>query len=239
MFFVGCGIKKPPKPPPYPHVQVKRLGDIVYVLTPDKDVVVEGFERKKGFWYKVSGEKFCFKVSHKRGRTALRCVEDAPEEKPDVEVRILKEKVFIKAKGFRRYRIYRAEEIPLPPHMLEFEGETYVRRDLREVKLAITGVVNGSETEPVFVRIPPVEPPSPEPPQDLSYTVRNGKIVLFWRGEEEIRYLVYRNNTLLTEKPIRTNLFIDNLPPPGTVYRVVAVNRFGVRSKPAEIVYRP
>ncbi len=239
MFSGGCGIKKPPKPPPYPEFQVKRIGDLVYVITSDREVVVEGFVKGEGFWYRREAGKFCFKVSHRRGRSVLSCVEGKVSGMPEVEMRVLDDRVVITARGFKSYRVYPVKEMLIPKEVGGFENKIVLKRGYKMKRYGITGVVRGAETEPVIVEVPPLEPPVPEPPRDLSYTVRGKRIFIFWKGEEEVSYLVYRGDKLLTPRPIRANIFVDEIPPPGTIYRVVAVNRFGKRSKPAVIVYRP
>ncbi|MDQ7038468.1 MAG: hypothetical protein Q9N26_04640 [Aquificota bacterium] len=239
MFLESCGVKKPPKPPPYPEFQVKRIGDLVYVIPKGREVVVKGFVKGEGFWYRKEEGRFCFKVSHRRGRSVLSCVEGKVTGKPEVEVRVLEDRVVIRARGFEGYRVYPVMDELIPIEVARFRNETTLRREHTLRRYGITGVVRGAETEPVIVEVPPLEPPVPDPPEDLSYTVRGNRIVIFWRWEEGVSYLVYRGDKLLTEKPIKTNVFVDDLPPRVTVYRVVAVNRFGKRSRPAVIVYRP
>jgi hypothetical protein len=239
MFSGGCGIKKPPKPPPYPEFQVKRIGDLVYVITADENVVVEGFEKGRGFWFTRREEKFCFKVSHRRGKTVLRCVGASPRGRPRVQVDLREDRVLIRAKGFGLYRIYPVGETLIPVQVAEFRDTLILKRERRTRRFGITGVLRNAETEPVLVEVPPLEPPAPEPPEDLSYTVRGNRIILFWRGGEGLRYLVYRNGSLVTREPIRANVFVDRLPTSETVYEVVAINRFGKRSEPAVILYRP
>ena len=238
-FSEGCGIKKPPKPPPRPEFQVRRIGDLVYVIPTDGNVVVEGFERAKGFWVLRREERFCFKVSHVKGKSVLQCVEEAPKGRPEAKVEVLRDRVVVRLKGFRSYRVYPVKDDLIPVPVMESNGEVVLRRSHVARRFGITGVVDGVETEPLFVEVPPVETERPEKPKDLKYTVKGNRIVIFWRGEEGMRYLVYRNDTLLTEEPILVNVFVDRLPEPGTVYRVISVNDEGVRSEPAQIVYRP
>ena len=235
----ACGIKRPPKPPPYPEFQVRRIGGYVYLLTQDRDVVPEGFEKLGNFWVVKRQERFCFEVSHRRGRSVMRCVEEAPKGKPKVKIEVYEERVLLRLKGYKLYRVYRFEGYLVPVPVAESKGTVTLRRGEKRKVFAVTGVMGNRETEPVLIEVPPLQLPKPKPPEDLSYTVRGKRIVLFWRGEEGLKYLVYRNGELLTSEPIISNVFIDKLPPPGTVYRVVSVDERGERSEPAEIVYRP
>ena len=236
----SCGIKRDPKPPPLPDFDLYRIGSYIYLVPRSGEITPEGFRRKDFYFVREESGRVCFTVRQRGGKEVLRCVGEAVKLKPGVEVRIEPERVLILGRQGGRFRLYpyRGELIPKP--VAEFGERTELKRDFRERVYALTEVIGSVESEPLLIRVPPLEPPAPPKPEHLRITVRDGKLYLYWWVEGEVEgFLVFRNGQLLTGEPIRSNVFIDDLPEGEVVYRVISVNRFGKRSQPAVIRYRP
>lgn len=212
----------------------------MYVVPKNNDISVEGFFRKKGFFLKKEEKAFCFKVKHLKGKKLNVCVPNAYSGKPNVKVEITPEKVILHLEKGKTYRLYPYKEGIVPYPLGEFQKTVIIGRDFKEKIYALTEVFEDFESQPFVIRIPPKEAPVPPKPQDLSYVVRGGKIYLYWRAKEEAEgFLVYRNGKLLTEKPIRGNVFVEDLPTEEALYEVISVNRFGKKSSPAIVRYSP
>lgn len=238
--ILGCGIKKSPKPLPLPNYEVKRIGSKVYVIAPVSEVEVKGFEVVNGFFVKEHPDRFCFRIRRLGGREVFHCVNRAKEGKPSVKVSFEGKKATLMFEEEGTYRIYPVKEHLIPKKVKEFKGRVLVmERTFENRTYAVTKVEGSVESEPAVVNIPPLQPPRPEPPEDVSLVVREGRLYLYWWGGEDNRYLVYRNGRLLTQEPIIRNVFVDDVPQTETVYEVVSVNKFGVRSEPARIIYKP
>ena len=239
--ILSCGIKKPPKPVLPPKYELKRIGSKVFLIPKTKALKAEGFVPVNGLLLKEDPSRFCFKVSGPQGKEVLSCVEEAVKVRPKAEAKVVEDKVEVLMADKGTYRVYAykgGELVPKP--VMEFSGNRIeLKRDYKEKIFGITKVIGKVESEPVVVKIPPLEPPEPEPPEDLRYIVRGGKLYIYWSGGDDLSFLVYRNGKLLTSEPIVRNYFVDKLPEAETVYEVVSVNRLGGKSKPVRIVYRP
>lgn len=236
----SCGIKRDPKPPPLPDFELYRIGSYLYLVPLKGEILVEGFQRKDFYFVREEPGRLCFTVRRKGGREVLRCVEEAVRETPRVEIRIEPERVLILPREEGRFRLYPYREELIPKPVAEFGEKAELRREFRERIYALTRVIGPVESAPLLVRVPPREPPAPPKPEHLRITVRDSKLYLYWWVEGEVEgFLVFRNEQLLTEEPIRSNVFVDDLPEGEVVYRVISINRFGKKSQPAEIRYRP
>ncbi len=242
LIFLSCGIKKEPKPLPFPDYRVYRIGEYVYVVPKIEGIYIDDFERKEEFFRKKESENFCFTVAHVKGKRVNVCVDRATSVKLRPETLITKDEVVVRFQREGLYRVYpfRGELIPTP--LREIRGkEVSFKRTYNLQVYAVTRVIGSVETSPVIVEVPPKKPPKPEKPEDVSYSLRGGKIYIYWRSEDEsvIGFLVYKNGKLLTEKPITQNLIADEVPREKAIYRIISVNRFGVKSDPAILIYKP
>ena len=237
----SCGIKKPPKPIPPPQYELKRIGSNVFLIPKTQGLKAEGFVPLDGFLVREDPSRFCFKVSSPQSKKVLVCIEEAVSVRPRFELQIKKDRLVVRMEEEGRYRVYPYRDGKLvPTPLMEVEGGSIeLKRDYKKKVFGITKVVGKVESEPVVVKVPPLKPPEPDPPRDLRYIIRGGKIYIYWWGGEDLRFLVYRNRRLLTPEPIVRNYFVDKLPESEAIYEIVSVNRFGGRSKPARIVYRP
>jgi len=234
----SCGVKRDPQPLPLPEFDLLRIGSRIYVVPRKGEILPEGFERRDSFFIRQEAGRVCFTVRRLEGGKVLSCVQEAVREKPKLEVRVESERVLVLSKGRFRVYPYRGELVPRP--LKEFTDSLVLERGFEEKVYAVTQITGSVESPPVLIRVPPKEPPTPPPPKDLSFAVRGGKIYIYWRSEGEVEgFLVYRNGRLLTQKPVKSHVFAENLPAGEAVYEVVSVNRFGRKSKPATIHYRP
>lgn len=239
----GCGIKKDPVPLPKPDFEIKRIGEKVYLI-PGKDVVkAEGFLRKGRYFFRIDSKAFCFKVYHRLGRSVRACVDEALRDSPEITQEITEEGLKLNLSGFVRYRIYSVAsggEL-IPERSKEVRKQSvFLPRRFKDYEIAVTGVLGSVESDPVYIRIPSREPPTPIPPEDVRIIKKEGKVVLYWsHPEDEVLFEVYRNGALLTPSPIRVMVFSEDDPGKPTVYEIVAVNRFGKKSLPARVFYRP
>jgi len=237
---LSCGVKKDPEPLPLPRFDLYRIGSYVYLVPREGEIVAEGFEKRDSYLVRREEGSFCFRVKRRGGRELMRCVAEAVLSVPEVEVRVEPEGVRLLTPRGRRFRLYPYRDRPIPPPMREFSGELLLGREPEERVYALTEVLGSVESAPLTVRVPPAEPPEPPPPRDVRYTVRGERLYLYWWAEEGAEgFLIYRDGRLLTERPIRSHVFVDDLPEGEVVYEIVSVNRFGKKSKPAVLRYRP
>lgn len=239
----GCGIKKEPVPIPKPSYEIKRIGEKVYLI-PDKDVVkAEGFVKKGKYFIRIDSKAFCFRVYHRLGRSQRSCVDEAFRDLPRIVREISEDELALKLFGFDHYRIYRVSEEGqlIPDSFMEIKKQTtFLNRRFSDYVVAVTGVRGSVESDPVFIKVPSKEPPTPVPPQEVKTVLKGQKIVLYWtHTDEDVVFEVYRNGVLLTPRPIRVTVFSERAPDKPAVYEIVAVNRFGKKSLPARIFYRP
>jgi len=85
-FLYSCGIKASTQPLQPPIVEIKRLGEVVYLRSLEGEVIPEGFERKEVGWVKKSSQSFCFKVKRLEGKSSNQCVGGLLEQEPTVKI---------------------------------------------------------------------------------------------------------------------------------------------------------
>lgn len=236
-----CGIKKDPKPLPLPEFDLRRIGTYVYLIPKEKGVRAEGFYRQGNFMYRVEEKNFCFRVWKENGRERNVCVEEAYTYRPKAELLLEEDRLILRFRRSGRYRIYPYTDRLVPKPIKEFEGsEVFLPREYSTRRYAITEVKGPVESEPLVVEVPPKIPPKSQKPKEVSYVKRGGKIYIYWSMQENVEgYLVYRNGKLLTPKPIIQNIFVDEEPKKLTRYEIISVNKFGVKSEPAILIYKP
>lgn len=238
--LLSCGIKTDVEPLPKPKYKVLRVGDWVYIIPEDKKVIPEGFRKEGNFFVRKERGRFCFRVRHVEGKEETRCVREASSEKPRARLKVEgdKLKVLMEEEGIYRVYPYRDPLIPSPIEETE-SGLIILSRKYKPYKVAITKVVDGIESDPIIVEVPALKPPAPPPPKGVKILKKAGKIYIYWWAEENMKYMVYRNGEPLTKEPTHATIVSDDIPKQETTYEVVAINEFGVKSKPTRITYKP
>ncbi len=243
LLFLSCGIKKEPSPPPVPKFKIHRIGSHVYVIPLSKEIVLEGFRSVDGYYIKETPSRFCFIVKHIRGRELLQCVEEARSQKISSRILIKEDEVILKFDEEGTYRVYPYKKMLVPKILKEVRGNVIrFKREYKEKIFAITKVINSVESEPLIVKVPPRALPRPPKPEKVSYAVRENNLFIYWwldNDEDVVGFLIYRDGELLTEKAQGSNVYVDRLPRKKTVYEIFSVNRFGIKSEPAVLIYSP
>lgn len=243
LFFTGCGIKKPPSPLPEPRYSVKRIGDVTYVLPRKEGVSAQGFIKKGNYLMRIDGRSFCFRVRHKLGKKRKECVPPAGGEPPEVITEVSEDSVILHLDGYGAYRIYPLDDegFVVPKPIMEVKDKrASIERKFSDYRVAITGVINGSESFPRIIEVIAREPPVPEPPTDPRIVSKKGRIYIYWwHGDEDVSFEVLMDGSLLTPTPIRENVF--SLPDPGreVTFEIRAVNKYGRKSEPVKVNYKP
>ncbi len=238
----ACGIKAPPKPPAPPQVLVKRIGEYIYIKpVGNEKLKVKGFTYENGIFLKKDKSSACFEIKGKES-SSLYCVPPAIEKRPLIVKAYRKFRIHIILKGFKRYRLYKHPiDKPFNPFQesITTGNNAILPPDFSSFCYAITGIEDGIESSPTEVCFKKQTPPIPQTPKNLNFMIYNGKIYIYWEPNEDngytIGYLVYKNDKLLTKKPIHSNVFVDKLPKGFTVFKVEAVGEYGTKSKPAEL----
>lgn len=239
----SCGIKAPPKPPLPPPVDIKRIGDYVYVFPKEKNtqLKVKGFNKLDDFYYKVENKAFCFDVYDKTDDiSGSFCVPKAIDKKPKILKVERNSDIKIYLSGFDTYKIYitsSENSILYPKSFKRVNRNIFKTNNIynKSFCFAITGDLNGFESKPNFVCFKKEAPPKPSPPKGVSFNIYNGKLYIYWDVSKDpnvIGYLIEENSKLITKKPVEGNVFVTKAPRVFTRYSIIAVNRFGEKSEP-------
>ena len=238
--LLSCGIKTDVEPLPKPKYRVLRVGELVYIIPEDKNVIPEGFRKEGNFFVKKERGRFCFRVRHVEGKEETRCVREASSDKPEARVEVEGDHLKLSLEEEGKYRVYPYRDRLIPQPIEEVEGDLItLKRKYEPYKVAITKVENGIESAPIVVDVPALKPPTPTPPKGVKILKKAGKIYIYWWAEENMKYMVYKNGMPLTKEPTQATIVSDEIPAQETTYEVIAINEFGVRSKPARIIYKP
>jgi len=240
--FLSCGVKGDPKPPPEPQFSVKRVGPFVFVI--GEDLLVPGFNRGKGFWYKKEPRPLCFTVKHAYGRSKTACVEGEPPLKPRITLKEEGDKLLLRGEEGVLYRVYPLSgELPLPFPLKEFKGKGYLEKKYKPYKVALSQVVKENlEAGPLYLEVPPKPLPVPPPPEEFGYLEEGDKLYLYWfhpEPEKLAGFNLYEDGKKLNSSPVRGFTYSLKKPSKKTLFEVRAVNAFGVESKGAILLYSP
>jgi len=209
------------------------MGEYVFVI--GKNLEVEGFKKGRDYWYTTKREAFCFQVKRVEGKTKKACVEEAPILLPEVSVKEEEEFLVLAGEEGKLYRVYPySGDHPEPFALQEFKGRGKLKKRYAPYSVALTEVLNGTESSPLVLFVPPKKPPSPPPPEGLSYLLHDGKIVFYWfhpEPERIVGFRLYLNGKPLNEKPLFVFTYELPLTSGRLTFGVSAVNSFGVESK--------
>lgn len=240
LFITGCGIKANPEVPRAPEVDIRRVGERVYVKSLSGDIKVEGFEKEGAYWTVEKREAFCFSVKRIGGKSKRFCVSNATEKVLYLDFFEEEHSVKVIPSGFESYRLYpyREGSVELEKGR-EFVGVLSFERDYWERCYFLTGVVDAkTESSPLSFCIKPKPPPAVEEVRNFEIREGKEKLYLVWSYEGEYKeFVLYENGKELE----RTKGFVFEVPKPkgSTVFRLKVVNPLGFESKGVETVYSP
>lgn len=240
----ACGIKGPPVPPPPPDIALKRIGEYIYIK-PNKNqkIKISGFKYVDGIFVKKDKASSCFEVKDSSTNTSAEyCVPPAIEKKPIIVKAYRRFRIHIFLTGYNTYRLYKHklnEGFNPFGKAITIHNEAILPPDFSAFCYSITGIYYSSESSPSTVCFKRQTPPIPQTPQNANFSIYKNKIYIYWEPNQDdnytIGYLVYKNDKLLTKHPIRSNVFVDNLPKGFTVYKIEAVGMYNTKSKPAKV----
>ncbi len=239
LITLSCGIKADPQVLMRPKIEIRRIGDTVYVRSLEDAIRIRGFEEDKGFLYKREPKAFCFTVERVGEGKAKYCVDGVLEGKPEVNLRYEKDKVLVKAQGYERYALYAIVNGDLELGSRKDMGESFnLERSYTKLCYALTGVVGSRESYPTSFCLEPLPPPEVEDVKDLEYRTTKDLLILVWSYEGDYQsFLVYSGDKLLGE----TKGFTFELPLPekSTTFTVKVKSKEGFMSKGRSILYSP
>ncbi len=240
LFASGCGIKANPQVLKDPEVEIKRLGEEVYVKSLSGEIRVRGFERQGDYWVKKEKEPFCFVVERLGEASRKLCVNRALEEKPSLRFLEGVDHIELVPSGFDVYRVYSIGEDGslVLDSFKTFKQAITLQRDYWERCYALTGVRDGEESSPVSFCIKP-KPPPPIPEVDgLEIRVGKDNLYLVWFYEDNYReFVIYKNGKIIG----RTTgyAFETEIPKEKATFTVRVVSPLGFESKGVSVYYSP
>ncbi|MEN3027672.1 MAG: hypothetical protein ABDH29_00235 [Aquificaceae bacterium] len=239
LFLSGCGIKASPEVLKPPEVEIRRIGDWVYVRSLSGEIRLKDFEKVGSYWRKERREAFCFHVERVGGKSGRFCLGPAMEKKASLQILEENGSVKVTASGFEAYRLYPVKEglIQLEEGK-SFGGVLSLERDYRERCYLLTGLEGSAESPPVGFCVKPKEPPPVEEVEKLEIREGKEKLYLVWSYPKDYREFVLYSE----EKEIgRTVGFSFEVPKPEgrRTFRVKVISPLGFESKGLEISYSP
>ncbi|MCS7263100.1 MAG: hypothetical protein N3C13_02020 [Aquificaceae bacterium] len=237
LLLAGCGIKANPEVLRAPEVEVRRIGDRVFLRSLSGEVKVQGFERVGSYWVKENPEAFCFLVVGERSKRL--CVERALREVPSVKVLEEEAKTVFLPSGFELFHLYPLkDELPLLEGRRVIKEEFSLHRGYREQCYLLTGVRGSVESPPIKVCASAKEPPPVEEVSDLQIREGRDKLYLLWFYSRDYKeFVVYKNG----KEVGRTTGFSFEVPKPEqkTTFSVKVVHPLGFESSGVSVDYSP
>ncbi|MCX8075431.1 MAG: hypothetical protein N3C57_00215 [Aquificaceae bacterium] len=237
--LAGCGIKSNPKVLEYPVVDIKRIGERVYVKSLSGDIRIKGFERLGNYWIKDNPEGFCFLVERIGERSKNFCVEPSTSIVPSFELLEKDEKVIVLPSGFESYYLYPVKDNAI---VVE-EGKAFIdsvviQRDYWQRCYAVAGISGSIQSKAVGLCVKPKPPPRVADVKSLEIREGSRSIYALWSYDEDYReFVVY-----VDYKEVgRTKGFAFELPKPEkkVVISVKVINPMGFESEGYFVDYSP
>ncbi|MEJ5338548.1 MAG: hypothetical protein WHS43_02710 [Aquificaceae bacterium] len=239
LLLAGCGIKANPQVLKPPEVEIRRIGQKVYVKSLSGDIKVKGFEKHDDYWVREEGKAFCLVVERLGEGSRKFCVPQALEERPSV--RLLEEDTSVKVlpSGFEAYRLYVLRDGLIHPETAKtFMREIQLEKDYWERCYALTGLKGDVESQPVEFCVKPKPPPPVPEVEGLELRASKNSLYLVWFYPHPYReFVVYRDGKEIE----RTMGFALEVEPPKTkaTYTVKVVGPLGFESSGVSVDYSP
>ncbi|MDW8032177.1 MAG: hypothetical protein RMH93_01350 [Aquificaceae bacterium] len=239
LLLTGCGIKANPEVLKPPEVEIRRIGDWVYVRSLSGEIRLKDFERAGSYWRRERREAFCFYVERVGGKSERFCVGPAVERKPALHILEESNSVRVTASGFEAYRVY-----PLKEGLMQLEeGKSFggvfnLERDYRERCYLLTALEGRVESPPVSFCVKPKEPPPIEEVEKLEIREGKEKLYLVWSYQKDYKeFVLYMEGRELG----RTVGFSFEVPKPKgrATFSVKVISPLGFESKGLEVLYSP
>lgn len=237
--LTGCGIKANPEVLKAPEVDIRRIGQKVYVKSLSGDIRIKGFERYEDYWIKEEEKPFCFVVQRLGERSQKFCVGPALEERPTLKLVENDSYVKVLPSGFESYRLYSLRDgFVYLESAKTFSKEIQIERDYWERCYAITGLKGNTESQSVELCIKPKPPPSI--PEVEGLELRRGRRTLYivWFYQHQYKeFVIYKDGKEIA----RTTgfAFETELPQNKTTFTVRVISPLGFESKGLSIDYSP
>lgn len=239
LLLAGCGIRANPQVLKHPEVEIRRIGEKVYVKSLSGEIRVRGFERQGNYWVRVEGNPFCFTVERLGEGSRRFCVEQAREERPSIRLVEEESHVAVIPSGFESYRLYALREGSLLLETVRTVGEhARLERDYWERCYALTGLRGNVESRPVEFCIKPKPPPTVPEVEGLELRRGRHALYLLWFYEHHYReFVIYRDG----KEVGRTGgfAFETGLPEGRATFTIKVVSPAGFESKGRTVDYSP
>ncbi|MCI4458692.1 MAG: hypothetical protein JHC21_03645 [Thermocrinis sp.] len=237
-FLCSCGIKASTQPLQPPIVEIKRLGEFVYLRSLEGEVIPKGFERKEVGWVKKSAQGFCFKVKRVEGKSSNQCVGGLLEQEPVVKIDYHGDKAKVSFEGFDSYELYFSLENPWSGKKTSQSVE--LERDYVEKCYFVVGKKGKDYSKPVKFCLEPLPHPPIKEVERLEYRIVGDSVYLLWSYEPDRffkEFVIFEG-----DKEIGTTTgytFELRKKDKQTIYRVKVRSIYGKESKGVEILYNP
>ncbi len=221
-----------------PKVELKRLGDIIYLRSLEGDVVVEGFEKREVGWVKRSPQNFCFEVKRLGGKTLILCVGMLLGLEPSVKVDYQEYKAEVRLEGFDSYELYADLEDPWSGRQIAQSFE--LERDYVERCYFVVGKKGQDYSKPVKFCLEPLPHPPIREVERLEYRISGDTIYLLWSYEPDRFFKEFVILEGASEVgTTKGYIFALKKKNQEILYKVKVRSIYGKESEGVEILYRP
>jgi hypothetical protein len=237
-FLYSCGIKASTKPLEPTRVELKRLGEVVYLRSLEGEVIPEGFEKKEVGWVKKSAQGFCFKVKRLEGKSSNQCVGGLLEQEPTVKIDYQEDRAKVSLEGFDNYELYFSLEDPWSGKKTSQSFE--LERDYVERCYFVVGKKDKDYSKPVKFCLEPLPHPPIREVERLEYRISGDRVYLLWSYEPDRffkEFVIFEG-----DKEVGTTtgyVFELKRRDRRTLYRVKVRSIYGKESQGVEVLYNP
>jgi len=237
----SCGIKTNPKPLEYPVVEVRRIGDRVYLRSLQGEVVPEGFTKVENYWMRDESGSFCFVVKRLEGKKKRQCVGGLTDQKVSLKVEYDQKRARVHLEGFDLYQLYPLDGDRIDPWSgRQVAGVLELERDYIQRCYLVVGKKKEEYSAPTKFCLEALLHPKVRDVERLDYRVWEDKLYLFWSYEPDELFKEFV--ILENDKEIGTTrayIFEVSRKEEETIYKVKVRSIYGKESEGVSISYSP
>ncbi|WP_448588044.1 hypothetical protein [Thermocrinis sp.] len=237
----SCGIKTNTKPLEEPVLEIKRIGNKVFLRSLEGEVLPEGFVKVGNYWVREEVGQFCFFVKRVEGKKKRECVGDLTSEKVSINLEYEGDRAIINFKGFGMHEVYALEEGRANPWTgKKVKDKIELERGYLPTCYLVVGKEGNTYSEPTQFCVEPMPHPPIREVDKLEYRVWEDKLYLVWSYEPDELFKEFV--VLENEKEIGTTkayVFELKRKDEKTTYQVRVRSIYGKESEGVKLSYNP
>ena len=237
----SCGIKTNTKPLEYPVVELRRIGNRVYLRSLQGEVVPEGFTKVEDYWIRDEAGSFCFVVKRTEGKKKRQCVGGLTDQKVSLKVEYDQKRAKVHLEGFDLYQLYPLDGDRIDPWSgRQVAGVLELKREYIQRCYLVVGKKKEDYSMPTEFCLEAMPHPKIRDVERLEYRVWKDKLYLLWSYEpDELfkEFVIFENDREIGTT--KAYIFEVSRKEEEIIYKVKVRSIYGKESEGVSLSYSP